>query len=163
MLLSALVERAVVRGWLARSYTGTAERVTMADFRFMVGFVLTTGILAISAQYLLFRGRSFPVDLGFHPVEMIVFTALLMLLVDTNGFFWHRFSHRNPRAFARFHAGHHRTGEAIHVGMGFQSNTVWDYPLHSGITLSLGVSLLPLVTGRYPLVTVVYALTVYVL
>jgi sterol desaturase/sphingolipid hydroxylase (fatty acid hydroxylase superfamily) len=163
LLLDALVHRAVSCGWLKRTAAARGGRVGLRDLKFMVSFVLVTGALAIAGQYLLFRGRSFPLDLGFHPFEMLCFTAVLMLLVDTNGFFWHRLSHRNFFVFKRFHRGHHRTGGRIHVGVAFYSNTIWDYPLHSGISLSLAVSLLPIATGRYPVVTIVYALTVYVL
>jgi sterol desaturase/sphingolipid hydroxylase (fatty acid hydroxylase superfamily) len=163
LLLDASVRRAVSRGWLEPASAAPAGEVGLDDLKFMASFVLVTGALAIAAQYLLFRGRSFPLDLGFHPIEMLWFTTLLMLVVDTNGFFWHRFSHRNRRAFRAFHGGHHQSGGRIHVGVAFHSDTVWEYPLHSGITLSLGISLLPLATGRYPVVTIVYALTVYVL
>jgi sterol desaturase/sphingolipid hydroxylase (fatty acid hydroxylase superfamily) len=163
LLLDACVQAAVSRGWLQRTASGTVARVGIQDLRFMASFVLVTGGLALAAQAVLFRGRSLSFDLGLHPLEMLSFTSLLMLVVDTNGFFWHRFSHQNRRAFRIFHGGHHRTGGRIHVGVGFHSNTVWDYPLHSGISLSLVVSLLPLATGKYPVVTIVYAVTVYVL
>jgi sterol desaturase/sphingolipid hydroxylase (fatty acid hydroxylase superfamily) len=94
---------------------------------------------------------------------MVWFTTLLMLVVDTNGFFWHRFSHRNPRAYRAFHSGHHRTKGRVHIAVAFHSNTLWDYPLHSGIALSVGLSLLVLATGHYSVVTIVYATSVYVL
>src|SRR4051812_33155815 len=84
MLLDAWVEGAVSRGWLKRAFSGPVDRVGIKDLKFMASFVLVTGGLAISAQYVLFRGRSFPLDLGFHPVEMLCFTTLLMLVVDTN-------------------------------------------------------------------------------
>jgi sterol desaturase/sphingolipid hydroxylase (fatty acid hydroxylase superfamily) len=163
LLMDLAVERAIKRGWLERTSRAPVDRLGLHDLKFMVSFVLVTGVLAISAQYLLFHGRAIPLDLGVHPLEMIGFTTVLMLLVDTNGFFWHRFSHRNLRAFRAFHRGHHQSSGGVRVGVAFNSDTVWDYPLHSGIVLSLGVSLIPLVTGRYPLVTVVYAMTVYVL
>jgi sterol desaturase/sphingolipid hydroxylase (fatty acid hydroxylase superfamily) len=163
LALDALVQGAVSRGWLKRAASGQAGRVGRSDLKFMASFVLFTGVLAVAAQTLLFRGRSFPLDLGFHPLEMLCFTSLLMLLVDSNGFFWHRLSHKNFFAFKTFHDGHHRSGEQVHVGVAFYSNTIWDYPLHSGISLSLGVSLLPIATGRYPVVTILYALTIYVL
>jgi sterol desaturase/sphingolipid hydroxylase (fatty acid hydroxylase superfamily) len=161
--LDALVQRAASRGWLRRTADGPAHRAGIDDLKFMVSFVLVTGALALAAQNVLFRGHAIPLDLGVHPVEMLGFTTLLMLVVDTNGFFWHRFSHKNARAFRTFHGGHHRTGNRVHVGAAFYSNTILDYPLHSGISLSLVVSLLPLATGRYPVLTIVYAMTVYVL
>jgi sterol desaturase/sphingolipid hydroxylase (fatty acid hydroxylase superfamily) len=163
LLLDACVQGAVSRGWLKRAAGGTVERLGIQDLKFMATFVLVTGGLTLAAQSVLFRGRSFPLDLRFHPLQALAFTILLMLVVDTNGFFWHRFSHRNRRAFRTFHREHHRTGHRIHVGIGFYSNTVWDYPLHSGISLSLVVSMLPFATGEYPIVTIVYAVTVYVL
>jgi sterol desaturase/sphingolipid hydroxylase (fatty acid hydroxylase superfamily) len=163
LLMDALVDRAVSRGWLERAATDPVERAGLQDLKFMVTFVLLTGGLAIAGQYLLFHGRSIPVDLGVHPLEMVCFTMLLLLVVDTNGFFWHRFSHKNVAAFRLFHRGHHQNSGRIRVGVAFFSDTVWDYPLHSGIVLSLAVSLLPLVTGRYPVVTIAYAGTVYVL
>src|SRR5262245_22494089 len=102
----------------------------------MAGFIFVTGGLALAAQLVLFHGRSIPLDLGVDPLEMLVFTTVLMLLVDTNGFFWHLFSHRNERAFRTFHSGHHRSKGKVHIASAFYSNTLWDYPLHSGITLS---------------------------
>jgi sterol desaturase/sphingolipid hydroxylase (fatty acid hydroxylase superfamily) len=160
--LAVLVRWAVSRGWLERTGGARPAKVDGKDLTFMASFVLVTGSVVIAVQYLLFRGRTFPVDLGVHPLEMLCFTTLLVLVVDTNGFFWHRFSHRNLRAYRTFHGGHHRSGEQVHVAMAFYSNTVWDYPLHSGLSLSLVVSLLPLVTGRYPVVTIMYAVNVYV-
>lgn len=162
-MLDALVRRAIAHGWLERTSSGPVDRVGLNDLKFMAFFVLVTGALAIGMQYLLFRGRTIPIDLGVRPLELLIFTTVLMLLVDTNGFFWHRFSHKNARAFRAFHDGHHQSGGDIHAAVAFYSNTVWDYPLHSGITISLGLSLLVALTGRYPVVTIVYSITVYVL
>lgn len=163
MAMDRLVERAVARGWLQRATANPASRVSLQDLRFMATFVIVTGLLATSAQLVLFHGRAIPVDFGVHPFEMLWFTTALMLLVDTNGFFWHRFSHQSARAFRTFHSGHHATKGKVHIAIGFHSNTVWDYPLHSGVVLSVGLSLLVLVTGHYAVVTIVYATTVYVL
>lgn len=162
-LLGVLVDKAVARGWLERTSSGDVASVSARDLKFMVSFVLVTGVMAIGAQYLLFRGRTFVMDFGIHPLEMVGFAMLLALVVDTNGFFWHRFSHRNKRIYRAFHGGHHRDGDGVHVGMAFYSNTVWDYPVHSGMSLSILVSLLPIATGRYSLVTIVYAMMIYVL
>jgi sterol desaturase/sphingolipid hydroxylase (fatty acid hydroxylase superfamily) len=162
-VLDAAVARGVARGWIQRSSTGPVDGVGLYDLKFMASFVLVTGVMALAIQYLLFQGRSFPIDLGVRPLEMVGFATLLMLAVDTNGFFWHRFSHRNAAAFRAFHDGHHESRGNIHAAVAFNSNTVWDYPLHSGITISLGVSLLVLLSGRYPVVTLVYGVTVYVL
>src|SRR5262249_58254222 len=92
-----------------------------------------------------------------------LFTTALMLVVDTNGFLWHRFSHVNERAYRAFHSGHHRSKGKVHIASAFYSNTLWDYPLHSGIVLSVGLSLLVLLSGHYSVVTIVYATTVYVI
>src|SRR5947207_2788971 len=89
-LLGATVERAVSRGWLERTSRDEVDRVGAKDLKFMASFVLVTGAMALAAQWLLFRGRSFPLDLGIHPIEMVCFSTFLMLVVDTNGFFWHR-------------------------------------------------------------------------
>jgi sterol desaturase/sphingolipid hydroxylase (fatty acid hydroxylase superfamily) len=132
-LLHWLVESAVSRGWLERNSSGAVDRVRMKDLKFMASFVLVTGLLATSIQYFLFLGRR------------------------------HLFSHKNLHAFRRFHAGHHQSQSKVHVAVAFYSNTLWDYPLHSGIALSVGVSLLIVATGRYPVGTIVYALSVYVL
>jgi sterol desaturase/sphingolipid hydroxylase (fatty acid hydroxylase superfamily) len=149
---------------LAARFAGRAPpRVGVADVWFMASFVIATGMLATAAQLAMFGGRAIPLDLGVRPLEMIAFTTALMLVVDTNGFFWHRFSHRNPRAFRAFHSGHHRTKGDVHIAVAFHSNTVWDYPLHSGLALSIGLSLLVLATGHYPAVTIGYATSVYVL
>jgi sterol desaturase/sphingolipid hydroxylase (fatty acid hydroxylase superfamily) len=161
--MDRMVERAIARGWITRAFENPINKVGVSDLKFMAGFVLVTGLLATGAQFVLFRGRSIPLDLGVHPFEMLWFTTLLMLLVDTNGFFWHRFSHRNPRAFRMFHSGHHRTKGKVHIGAAFYSNTLWDYPLHSGIVLSVGLSVLVLATGHYAVITIVYATSVYVL
>ena len=158
-----LVGRAVARGWLERAVKSPRPRVTLDDLRFMASFVILTGLLASAAQVAMFHGRAIPIDFGVRPLEMLGFTTLLMLVVDTNGFFWHRFSHRNRRAFRWFHSGHHRTKGTVHIAVAFHSNTLWDYPLHSGIVLSLGLSTLVLATGHYPIVTILYATTVYVL
>jgi sterol desaturase/sphingolipid hydroxylase (fatty acid hydroxylase superfamily) len=163
LLLDRLVDRAVARGWLQRGAPSPSNRVGLEDFWFMASFILVTGLLASGAQLLLFHGRAIPVDLGVHPVEMLWFTTTLMLLVDTNGFFWHLLSHRNARAYRWFHSGHHRSKGKLHLAVAFYSNSLWDYPLHSGIALSLGLSLLVLVTGHYAAFTILYATTVYVL
>ena len=163
MSLDAMVARAAARGWLLRTSNVPSEPVGIKDFKFMASFVMVTGALGTAAQYLLFLGRSLPIDLGVRPLEMLAFTTLLLLLVDTNGFFWHRLSHKNFRVFRRFHDGHHQHGGNIHVGVAFHSNNVWDYPLHSGISLTLGISLLVVLTERYPVVTICYAISVYVL
>jgi sterol desaturase/sphingolipid hydroxylase (fatty acid hydroxylase superfamily) len=164
LAMDRAVDGAVARGWVARVSQQPAHRVgALQDLKFMASFVILTGVLASAAQFALFRGRSIPLDLGVHPLEMLWFTTVLMLAVDTNGFFWHRFSHRNARAFGMFHSGHHRSKGKVHIAVAFYSNTLWDYPLHSGIALSLGLSLLVLATGHYAVVTIVYATTVYVL
>jgi sterol desaturase/sphingolipid hydroxylase (fatty acid hydroxylase superfamily) len=62
-----------------------------------------------------------------------------------------------------FHSGHHRPQGKVHIAAAFSSNTLLDYPLHSGLSLSLGLSLLVLFTGRYSVFTIVYAITIYVL
>jgi sterol desaturase/sphingolipid hydroxylase (fatty acid hydroxylase superfamily) len=161
--MDRLVVRAVARGWLERGSADPADDVGLDDLRFMASFVLVTGLLATAAQLVLFHGRSIPIDLDVHPFEMVWFTTALMLVVDTNGFFWHRFSHRDPRAFRMFHSGHHRTKDRVHIAVAFHSNTLWDYPLHSGIALSVGLSLLVLATSHYSVVTIGYATSVYVL
>jgi sterol desaturase/sphingolipid hydroxylase (fatty acid hydroxylase superfamily) len=163
LMMDRAVDRAVVRGWLVRGSSNPAGRIGLADIWFMASFILTTGILASGAQLAMFHGRDIPLDLGIRPLEMLGFTMLLMLVVDTNGFFWHWFSHRNARAFRTFHSGHHRSKGKVHVAVAFYSNTLWDYPLHSGISLSLGLSLLVLATGHYSVFTIGYATTVYVL
>jgi sterol desaturase/sphingolipid hydroxylase (fatty acid hydroxylase superfamily) len=163
MVMDRMVDRAVARSWLERASASPDDRVGLDDFKFMASFVLVTGLLATSAQFVMFHGRSIPLDLGIHPFEMLWFTTALMLVVDTNGFFWHLFSHRNPRAFRTFHSGHHRAKGRVHIGVAFYSNTLWDYPLHSGIVLSVGLSLLVLATGHYSVMTIVYATSVYVL
>jgi sterol desaturase/sphingolipid hydroxylase (fatty acid hydroxylase superfamily) len=163
LAMDAMVARAVSRGWLRRASGEPVDRIGFDDMKFMFSFVLLTGSLAIATQCLLFHGRSFPLDLGVHPLEMVCFTTLLTLIVDTNGFFWHRFSHTNLRAFRMFHRGHHQNSGRVRVAGAFVSDTVWDYPLHSGIVLSVVVSLLPLTTGRYPIFTILYAGNVYVL
>jgi sterol desaturase/sphingolipid hydroxylase (fatty acid hydroxylase superfamily) len=163
VLMDRMVERAVARGWLERASASPAGRVGREDLKFMASFVILTGLLGTAAQLVLFHGRSIPLDLGVHPIEMLWFTTVLMLLVDTNGFFWHLYSHRNARAFRTFHSGHHRSKGKVHIAVAFYSNTMWDYPLHSGISLSVGLSLLVLATGHYPVVTILYATTVYVL
>jgi sterol desaturase/sphingolipid hydroxylase (fatty acid hydroxylase superfamily) len=160
--MDRLVDRAAARGWLERD--GEARgTIGLADVWFMASFVLVTGLLAIAAQLVMFGDRAIPIDLDVHPLELLGFTTALMLVVDANGFFWHLYSHRDPRAFRRFHSGHHRSKAGVHVAVAFRSNTLWDYPLHSGVALSVGVSLLVLATGRYPAVTIGYATTVYVL
>jgi sterol desaturase/sphingolipid hydroxylase (fatty acid hydroxylase superfamily) len=164
LAMDRLVDRAVERGWLERPSGSPTNRVgTWQDLKFMASFVILTGLLATAAQLVLFHGRTLPLDLGVHPLEMLWFTTVLMLVVDTNGFFWHRFSHRNVRAFGRFHSGHHRSKGKMHIAVAFYSNTLWDYPLHSGMALSVGLSLLVLATGHYSVVTIVYATTVYVM
>jgi len=163
LAMDRLVARAVTGGWLERGAPLARDAGRLDDIKFMASFIIATGVLASLAQLALFHGRAIPIDLGVRPLELLGFTTLLMLAVDANGFFWHWFSHRNERAFRRFHSGHHRTKGKVHVAVAFYSNTLWDYPLHSGITLSLGLSLLVLATGHYPVVTIVYATTVYVL
>jgi sterol desaturase/sphingolipid hydroxylase (fatty acid hydroxylase superfamily) len=163
LLMDRLVEGAVASGRLERASAAPNNRTTLEDLRFMASFVLFTGLLATSAQFVIFHGRSIPIDFGVHPFEMLWFTTALMLLVDTNGFFWHLFSHRNMGAFRMFHSGHHRTKGRVYIAAAFHSNTLWDYPLHSGILLSVGLSLLVFVTGHYSVVTIVYATTVYVI
>lgn len=161
--MDRLVGGAVARGWLERRSANPVLRIGLDDFKFMASFILVTGLLASGAQLVMFHGRAIPIDLGVHPLEMLGFTTALMLLVDTNGFFWHLYSHRNQRAFQRFHSGHHRSKGKVHISVAFYSNTLWDYPLHSGIVLSLGLSLLVLATGHYSVVTILYATSVYVL
>src|SRR5262245_26423283 len=161
--MDRLVERAVARGWLERATANPATKIGLDDYRFMASFIIVTGLLASSAQLVMFHGHAIPIDLGVRPFEMLWFTTALMLLVDTNGFFWHLYSHRSDRAFRAFHSGHHRTQGKVHISVAFYSNTLWDYPLHSGILLSVGLSLLVLATGHYPAVTILYATTVYVL
>jgi sterol desaturase/sphingolipid hydroxylase (fatty acid hydroxylase superfamily) len=160
--IDRLVDRAAIRGWLVRD-SAARGTIGLADLWFMASFVLLTGLLAIAAQLVMFGGRAIPMDYGVHPLELVGFTTALMLLVDTNGFFWHLYSHRNARAFRRFHSGHHRSKAGVHVAVAFRSNTLWDYPLHSGVALSAGLSLLVVATGRYPVMTIAYATTVYVL
>lgn len=163
MGMDRAVTLAVARGWLERAAEHPGAGVDWRDFRFMAAFVFVTGSMAIGAQVLMFRGREIPIDLGVHPIEMVLFTTGLMLLVDANGFFWHLFSHRNRRAYRAFHGGHHRTKHRVHIALAFYSSSLLDYPLHSGIVLSLGLSLIVLVTGHYQVVTILYAITVYVL
>lgn len=163
MSLDWMIERGIARTWLLRSASGPGAPIGANDFKFMSTFVVVTGLVAVAAQLVLFWGRELPMDLGVHPLEMIAFTIVLLLLVDTNGFFWHRYSHRNGRAYKRFHEGHHRTGGNIRAAVAFHASTVWDYPLHSGIALSLAISLFVVITGRYAMVTIIYAISVYVL
>jgi sterol desaturase/sphingolipid hydroxylase (fatty acid hydroxylase superfamily) len=163
LALDRLSDRAVARGWLQRASASPVKRVGLQDLKFMASFIIVTGLLATAVQLALFQGRSIPLDLSVHPLEMLWFTTALMLLVDTNGFFWHLFSHRNQQAFRAFHSGHHMSKGRLHIAVAFYSNTLWDYPLHSGILLSLGLSVLVLATGHYAVVTIVYATTVYVL
>jgi sterol desaturase/sphingolipid hydroxylase (fatty acid hydroxylase superfamily) len=159
----ALVERAIARGWLRRYATGPGAAISLKDYKFMAAFVVVTGIFATAGQMLLFSGGTYQLDLGVRPLEMILFTTFLLLLVDTNGFFWHRFSHKNGAAYRRFHDGHHRTGGNIRAAVAFHASTIWDYPLHSGLALSAALSLLVVATGHYPVVTITYAITIYVI
>ena len=163
LMMDRLAERAVSRGWLQRVSPMPGRGVDRDDLKFMASFVIMTGLLGTAAQAVMFHGRSIPIDFTVRPLEMLWFTTALMLVVDTNGYFWHLYSHKNPRAFRTFHSGHHRTKGKVHIGVAFYSNTLWDYPLHSGITLSVGLSALVLATGRYNVVTIGYATTVYVL
>src|SRR3954451_12067138 len=50
LLMNALVERAVARGWLERASAAPDSRAGMEDLKFMASFVLVTGLLATSAQ-----------------------------------------------------------------------------------------------------------------
>jgi sterol desaturase/sphingolipid hydroxylase (fatty acid hydroxylase superfamily) len=161
--MDRLATRAVARGWLERAAAQPDHGVGLSDLKFMASFVVVTGVLGTLAQLVLFHGRAIPIDFGVRPFEMLWFTTLLMLVVDTNGFFWHLYSHRSPRAFRAFHSGHHKTKGKVHIGHAFYSNTLIDYPLHSGIALSIGLSMLVVATGHYSVVTIGYATTVYVL
>src|SRR5947207_176834 len=92
LLMDRSVERAVARGWLQRTTGNPASDAGWRDLGFMASFVIVTGLLASAAQAGLFHDRAIPIDLGVHPFEMLWFTTALMLVVDTNGFFWHWFS-----------------------------------------------------------------------